>query len=132
MTLEQKPAKGTSLTEALTVDRHASSAKFLRRLYRENSAQPRSPAGRETIVSRSAKVTSVRLKSRPKFETDQPIIQHDRSDSAHDPTVRPIVPTDRANAAVDPKPVLKPDFIFSRPGLTLSRPKRPSTIYVAF
>ncbi|CAA7037009.1 unnamed protein product [Microthlaspi erraticum] len=30
MTLEQKPAKGTSLTEALTVDRHASSAKFLR------------------------------------------------------------------------------------------------------
>ncbi|CAA7057057.1 unnamed protein product [Microthlaspi erraticum] len=35
--------------------------------------------------------------------------------------VRPIVPTDRPNAAVDPKPVLKPDFIFSRPGLTLSR-----------
>ncbi|CAA7048540.1 unnamed protein product [Microthlaspi erraticum] len=37
MTLEQKPAKGTSLTEALTVDRHASSAKFLRRLYRETA-----------------------------------------------------------------------------------------------
>ncbi|CAA7028393.1 unnamed protein product [Microthlaspi erraticum] len=36
-----------------------------RRLYRENSAQPRSPAGRE-LCSRSAKVTSVRLKSRPK------------------------------------------------------------------
>ncbi|CAA7040219.1 unnamed protein product [Microthlaspi erraticum] len=33
----------------------------------------------------------------------------------HDPTVRPIVPTDRPNAAVDPKPVLKPDFIFSSP-----------------
>ncbi|CAA7030844.1 unnamed protein product [Microthlaspi erraticum] len=41
------------------------------------SAQPHSPAGRETIVSRSAKVTPVRLKSRPKFETDRPIIQHD-------------------------------------------------------
>ncbi|CAA7021043.1 unnamed protein product [Microthlaspi erraticum] len=33
----------------------------------------------------------------------------------HNPTVRPIVPTDRPNAAVDPKPVLKPDFIFSSP-----------------
>ncbi|CAA7040824.1 unnamed protein product [Microthlaspi erraticum] len=32
------------------------------------SAQPRSPAGRETIVSRSAKVISVRLKSRPKLK----------------------------------------------------------------
>ncbi|CAA7050366.1 unnamed protein product [Microthlaspi erraticum] len=32
-----------------------------------------------------------------------------------DPIVRPIVPTDRPNAAVDPKPVLKPDFIFSSP-----------------
>ncbi|CAA7018761.1 unnamed protein product [Microthlaspi erraticum] len=31
------------------------------------SAQPRSPAGRETLVSRSAK-PSVRLKSRPKFK----------------------------------------------------------------
>ncbi|CAA7030361.1 unnamed protein product [Microthlaspi erraticum] len=31
------------------------------------------------------------------------------------PDVRPIVPTDRPNAAVDPKPVLKPDFIFSSP-----------------
>ncbi|CAA7052788.1 unnamed protein product [Microthlaspi erraticum] len=66
MTLEQKPAKGTSLTEALTVDRHASSAKFLRRLYRESAPKPRSPAGRGTNVPRSAKVTSVRLKSRPK------------------------------------------------------------------
>ncbi|CAA7018005.1 unnamed protein product [Microthlaspi erraticum] len=33
----------------------------------------------------------------------------------HDPIIRPIVPTDRPNAAVDPKPVLKPDFIFSSP-----------------
>ncbi|CAA7027654.1 unnamed protein product [Microthlaspi erraticum] len=32
------------------------------------SAQPRSPAGRETMFPRSAKVTSVRLKSRPKFK----------------------------------------------------------------
>ncbi|CAA7047131.1 unnamed protein product [Microthlaspi erraticum] len=40
------------------------------------SAQPRSPAGRETC-SRSAKVISVRLKSRPKFQTDRPITQHD-------------------------------------------------------
>ncbi|CAA7026199.1 unnamed protein product [Microthlaspi erraticum] len=32
MTLEQTSAKGTSLTEALRVDRHASSAKFLSRL----------------------------------------------------------------------------------------------------
>ncbi|CAA7033543.1 unnamed protein product [Microthlaspi erraticum] len=31
------------------------------------------------------------------------------------PDVRPIVPTDRPNAAVDPKPVLKPNFIFSSP-----------------
>ncbi|CAA7040838.1 unnamed protein product [Microthlaspi erraticum] len=45
--------------------------------YRRISAQPRSPAGRETIVSRSAKFISVRLKSRPKFETDRPITQHD-------------------------------------------------------
>ncbi|CAA7040822.1 unnamed protein product [Microthlaspi erraticum] len=54
-----------------------------------------------------------------------------RSDTATT-RFRPIVPTDRPNAAVDPKPVLKPDFIFSRPGLTLSRLKRPSTIYIAF
>ncbi|CAA7040826.1 unnamed protein product [Microthlaspi erraticum] len=33
----------------------------------------------------------------------------------HDPTVRPIVPHDRPNAAVDPKPFLKPNFIFSSP-----------------
>ncbi|CAA7022335.1 unnamed protein product [Microthlaspi erraticum] len=139
---------------------------------------------------RSAKVISVRLKSRPKFQTDRPITHHDPgniprsatpqlhatprttmprepgtslaaaqpfayhgrcirpsrenvprpaekpsakshpSDHAgrpriirprpfrlahDDPTVRPIVPTDRPNAAVDPKPVLKPDFIFSSP-----------------
>ncbi|CAA7037622.1 unnamed protein product [Microthlaspi erraticum] len=39
MTLEQKPAKGTSLTEALTVDRHASSAKFLRSYKRVKTVQ---------------------------------------------------------------------------------------------
>ncbi|CAA7020046.1 unnamed protein product [Microthlaspi erraticum] len=33
----------------------------------------------------------------------------------HDPIVRPIVPHDRPNAAVDPKPFLKPNFIFSSP-----------------
>ncbi|CAA7021329.1 unnamed protein product [Microthlaspi erraticum] len=36
----------------------------------ENSAQPRSPAGRETNVSRSARISPVRLKSRPKSKTD--------------------------------------------------------------
>ncbi|CAA7015075.1 unnamed protein product [Microthlaspi erraticum] len=39
--------------------------------------KPRRPAGRETIVSCSAKVTSVRLKSRPKLQTDRPITQCD-------------------------------------------------------
>ncbi|CAA7030790.1 unnamed protein product [Microthlaspi erraticum] len=42
----------------------------------ENSAQPRSPAGRGTHVPRSAK-TSVRLKSRPKSKTTRPITHHD-------------------------------------------------------
>ncbi|CAA7037484.1 unnamed protein product [Microthlaspi erraticum] len=76
MTLEQKPAKGTSLTEALTVDRHASSAKFLRRLYRENSAQPRSPAGRGTNVPRSAKLVRPTEVS-AKVQTTRPITHHD-------------------------------------------------------
>ncbi|CAA7052539.1 unnamed protein product [Microthlaspi erraticum] len=40
----------------------------------ENSAQPRSPAGRGTNVPRSAKA-SVRLKSRPKSKTTRPITQ---------------------------------------------------------
>ncbi|CAA7048967.1 unnamed protein product [Microthlaspi erraticum] len=74
MTLEQKPAKGTSLTEALTVDRHASSAKFL-------SAQPRSPAGRGTNVPLGQTV-SVRLKSRPKSKTTRPITHHDPGNSS--------------------------------------------------
>ncbi|CAA7039937.1 unnamed protein product [Microthlaspi erraticum] len=74
MTLEQKPAKGTSLTEALTVDRHASSAKFLRRLYREISAQPRSPAGRETMFR--ARPNHIRPSEvSAKVQTDRPITQ---------------------------------------------------------
>ncbi|CAA7060970.1 unnamed protein product [Microthlaspi erraticum] len=36
------------------------------------SAQPRSPAGRGTNVSRSARISSVRLKSRPKSKTVRP------------------------------------------------------------
>ncbi|CAA7053132.1 unnamed protein product [Microthlaspi erraticum] len=82
MTLEQKPAKGTSLTEALTVDRHASSAKFLRRLYRE-SAPNRAVRLAEERTFRSAKVISVRLKSRPKFQTT--------GRSHHDPGNMPAV-----------------------------------------
>ncbi|CAA7022332.1 unnamed protein product [Microthlaspi erraticum] len=70
--------------------------------------------------------------TRPTTPADRRIHPATTVPIAHDPTVRPIVPTDRPNAAVDPKPVLKPDFIFSRPGLTLSRLKRPSTIYIAF
>ncbi|CAA7030403.1 unnamed protein product [Microthlaspi erraticum] len=80
MTLEQKPAKGTSLTEALTVDRHASSAKFLRLVQTalsRTAPKPRSPAGRGTNVSRSARVSSVRLKSRPKSKTVRPNACHD-------------------------------------------------------
>ncbi|CAA7028508.1 unnamed protein product [Microthlaspi erraticum] len=74
MTLEQKPAKGTSLTEALTVDRHASSAKFLRRLYRESAPKPRSPAGRETcsaLGQSHIRPTEVSAK----VQTDRPITQ---------------------------------------------------------
>ncbi|CAA7043981.1 unnamed protein product [Microthlaspi erraticum] len=74
MTLEQKPAKGTSLTEALTVDRHASSAKFLRRLYRETAPKPRSPAGRETcsaLGQSHVRPTEVSAK----VQTDRPITQ---------------------------------------------------------
>ncbi|CAA7025751.1 unnamed protein product [Microthlaspi erraticum] len=77
MTLEQKPAKGTSLTEALTVDRHASSAKFLRSYNQksedcpdgsiENQRPNRAVRLAEKRCSRSAK-SSVRLKSRPKFK----------------------------------------------------------------
>ncbi|CAA7045892.1 unnamed protein product [Microthlaspi erraticum] len=53
-----------------------------RRLYRENSAQPRSPAGRGTHVPRSAKTVSVRLKSRPKSKTTRPITHHDPGNSS--------------------------------------------------
>ncbi|CAA7053769.1 unnamed protein product [Microthlaspi erraticum] len=40
------------------------------------SAQPRSPAGRGTNVP-LGQITSVRLKSRPKFQTVRPITHHD-------------------------------------------------------
>ncbi|CAA7038499.1 unnamed protein product [Microthlaspi erraticum] len=73
-------------------------------------------------VPRPAEIIGQSSSVRPQRPTANPS-GHDRSDrtSGHDPIIRPIVPTDRPNAAVDPKPVLKPDFIFSRPGLTLSR-----------
>ncbi|CAA7052783.1 unnamed protein product [Microthlaspi erraticum] len=45
-----------------------------RRLYRE-TAPNRAVRLAEKLCSRSAKVTSVRLKSRPKFQTDRPITQ---------------------------------------------------------
>ncbi|CAA7039976.1 unnamed protein product [Microthlaspi erraticum] len=50
---------------------------LIERLYRESASKPHRPAGRGTNIPRSAKVTSVRLKSRPKFETDRPITQYD-------------------------------------------------------
>ncbi|CAA7030839.1 unnamed protein product [Microthlaspi erraticum] len=66
------------------------------------------PRPAENFIGQSSSV-------RPQRPTTNPS-GHDRSDrTAHDPIIRPIVPTDRPNAAVDPKPVLKPDFIFSSP-----------------
>ncbi|CAA7038411.1 unnamed protein product [Microthlaspi erraticum] len=85
----QMSAKGTSLTEAPTVDRHASSAKFL--------SSPLSPIPKVRNVYEES--------SKSKRKTSN----HDRSDHDHDPIVRPTVPTDRPNAAVDPKPFLKPN-----------------------
>ncbi|CAA7044722.1 unnamed protein product [Microthlaspi erraticum] len=62
------------------------------------SAQPRSPAGRGTNVPRSARISSVRLKSRPKSKTVRPRASHDpgniargrprHATTAHDQTAR--------------------------------------------
>ncbi|CAA7049379.1 unnamed protein product [Microthlaspi erraticum] len=101
-----------------------------RRLYRENSAQPRSPAGRETIVSRSAKVTSVRLKSRPKFETDRPITQHDPGNivprsakSTFHATPRTTMPREPGNKASRPRnPRVPRPMHPSEPGKNVPRP----------
>ncbi|CAA7036874.1 unnamed protein product [Microthlaspi erraticum] len=69
------------------------------------AGKERPTSGRETIGQISIR--------RPRRPTVNPS-GHDRSDS---PTTRfrPIVPHDRPNAAVDPKPFLKPKFIFSSP-----------------
>ncbi|CAA7039399.1 unnamed protein product [Microthlaspi erraticum] len=69
------------------------------------AGKERPTSGRET----SAKSSSVRPR--------RPTVNHPATTvpTRPRPDVRPIVPTDRPNAAVDPKPVLKPDFIFSSP-----------------
>ncbi|CAA7021030.1 unnamed protein product [Microthlaspi erraticum] len=79
MTLEQKPAKGTSLTEALTVDRHASSAKFLRSYNQKSEDCPDGSIENQRPTAQSGwprnecsalgQISSVRLKSRPKSKT---------------------------------------------------------------
>ncbi|CAA7041916.1 unnamed protein product [Microthlaspi erraticum] len=77
------------------------------------SAQPHRPAGRETIVSRSAKVISVRLKSPPKSETIRPIIRHD--------------PGNIVTRSAKPQPFhAAPRTIMPRePGNKASRPRNP-------
>ncbi|CAA7039130.1 unnamed protein product, partial [Microthlaspi erraticum] len=71
-------------------------------------------AGKERPTSGREFSSAKSQSARPRRPTANPS-DPDRSDSAHDPTVRPIVPTDRPNAAVDPKPFLKPKLMFSSP-----------------
>ncbi|CAA7045403.1 unnamed protein product [Microthlaspi erraticum] len=90
------------------------------RASREQASRPRNPSRTTADASVRAGNPRPAENHRPNLirsttPADHESSGHDRSDSAHDPTVRPIVPTDRPNAAVDPKPVLKPDFIFSSP-----------------
>ncbi|CAA7054479.1 unnamed protein product [Microthlaspi erraticum] len=84
--------------------------------------RPMAPSEPGSHVPRPAEKASANASpsdhsGRPRIRpaTTVPIVQR------HDPIIRPIVPSDRPNAAVDPKPVLKPFHVFSRPGLTLSR-----------
>ncbi|CAA7052871.1 unnamed protein product [Microthlaspi erraticum] len=87
MTLEQKPAKGTSLTEALTVDRHASSAKFLRSYNQKSEDCPDGSIENQRPTAQSGwprnycftlgQIISVRLKSRPKFKPTGRSRNHD-------------------------------------------------------
>ncbi|CAA7037696.1 unnamed protein product [Microthlaspi erraticum] len=130
-----KPAVG----QATTVSRHAAHDHAARAGEQSlAAAQPTSRATADASVRAgkerptSGRETIGQIFIRPTTPADREIIRPRPFRLGHDPTVRPIVPTDRPNAGVDPKPVLKPDFILSRPGLTLSRLKRPSTIYIAF
>ncbi|CAA7045044.1 unnamed protein product [Microthlaspi erraticum] len=66
------------------------------------SAQPRSPAGRGTNVPRSAKVISVRLKSRPKFETDRPITITTRETCPRSAKLQPFHATPRTTMPREP------------------------------
>ncbi|CAA7044903.1 unnamed protein product [Microthlaspi erraticum] len=66
--------------------------------------RPMHPSEPGKNVPRPAENFIGQISSAPTTPADRESVRPDRSDSAHDPTVRPIVPTDRPNAAVDPKP----------------------------
>ncbi|CAA7061747.1 unnamed protein product [Microthlaspi erraticum] len=111
------------------------------------SAQPRSPAGRGTNVPRSARISSVRLKSRPKSKTVRPIAQvttretiargrprhattaHDQTARAGSNASRPRNSSraPRTNAPSDPGNYVPRPTEISSAKFSPVRPQRPTT-----